>query len=787
MNRPWTRFAFDEALAGIAGAGKHGWLFYRRPCYPTGTMAIGSEARSRTTGRLHESARGRIKEYVLAHGLKGGDALPPEGRLAQELGISRTSVREAVKALESLGILEARPGVGLFVRSFSFDPIVDNLGYSLTFDKHRLAELLAVRKQLEAGFVEEVAARATPAQLRVLRSVVDRMGERVALETQTTDFQEEDRFFHRTLYGGLGNELLLKLLDVFWTVYRRLRDQARVEAVDPVRTWEDHRRIVEALERRDRAAARAAIIKHFAGVEGRLEAALPAGGARGRPVGRVRRPMNGERARPNLLLLLADQHRGDCLGIEGHPVLQTPHLDSIGGVGAHFRRAYSESPTCIPARRTLMSGQAPAVQGMVGMTGGVAWDPPHTLAGELTRAGYQTEMIGKLHLFPQRKRYGFQRLQLADSTRGANNDYLRWLDGRFPKDRWAMAHGVTPNGWIGRPSHLPETETHAFWCASQAIEFLETRDPEAPFFLNVSFIDPHPPFAPPQFFYDRYAGKTLPEPVVGDWAPRFDRVTKGLDPEVMLNRRARLDPQTLHYCRAAYYGLINHVDAQVGRLLQYLRDARLLEDTLVLYTADHGEMLGDHHMCSKARAFEPSARVPFLLRAPRSLGLPAGVTVDQPVGLQDVMPTLLDAAGAPVPDSCTGESVLPLIRGEFRGLARLPARRALEAVLGGRIRATTSSTPPRSTSGTPRPAPSCSSTWRRTRRSATTSSPSRTGRHAWRRGAARLVETLRDRPERFVEGERLVAGRPHDYLVPGRNVARPVAGAGRARAPAAAD
>ena len=106
------------------------------------------------------------------------------------------------------------------MRPFSFDPIVDNLGYSLTFDKHQLAELLAVRKQLEAGFVEEVAARATPAQLRVLRSVVDRMGERVALETQTTDFQEEDRFFHRTLYGGLGNELLLKLLDVFWTVYR---------------------------------------------------------------------------------------------------------------------------------------------------------------------------------------------------------------------------------------------------------------------------------------------------------------------------------------------------------------------------------------------------------------------------------------------------------------------------------------------------------------------------------------------------------------------------------------
>ena len=260
-------------------------------------------------------------------------------------------------------------------------------------------------------------------------------------------------------------------------------------------------------------------------------------------------------------------------------------------------------------------------------------------------------MIGKLHLFPQRKRYGFQRLQLADSTaRRATTTTCDWLDGgASPTDRWAMAHGVTPNGWIGRPSHLPETRPTPSGASARRSSSSQTRDPEAPFFLNVCFIDPHPPFAPPQFFYDRYAGKTLPEPVVGDWAPRFDRVTKGIDPEVMLNRRARLDRETLHYCRAAYYGLINHVDAQVGRLLQYLRDARLLENTLVLYTADHGEMLGDHHMFSKARAFEGSARVPFLLRAPRSMGLPAGVTVDQPVGLQDVMPTLLDAAGAPGP------------------------------------------------------------------------------------------------------------------------------------------
>jgi DNA-binding FadR family transcriptional regulator len=223
--------------------------------------------------RLHDATQRAIKDYILRHELTAGAALPPEGRLAQDLGISRTSVREAVKALESLGILETRRGVGLFVRSFSFDPIVDNLGYGLLFDRHTLAELLSVRKALEAGFIEDVAARATPNQVRVLRSIVDRMGERAAA-ARLPDFSEEDRFFHRTLYVGLGNELLLKLLDVFWTVYRRLRDQAHVEAIDPVGTWENHRRIVEALESHDAPGARAALLGHFAGVEGRVRSAL---------------------------------------------------------------------------------------------------------------------------------------------------------------------------------------------------------------------------------------------------------------------------------------------------------------------------------------------------------------------------------------------------------------------------------------------------------------------------------------------------------------------------------
>ena len=126
--------------------------------------------------------------------------------------------------------------------------------------------------------------------------------------------------------------------------------------------------------------------------------------------------------RPHVLLLVTDQQRGDCLGIEDHPVLQTPAMDEIGATGTRFRRAYAECPQCIPARRTLMSGQDPATHGMLQNESDTAWDPPATLASELRAAGYETLLSGKLHLSPKRKRYGFDRMSVADSTRGGYND-----------------------------------------------------------------------------------------------------------------------------------------------------------------------------------------------------------------------------------------------------------------------------------------------------------------------------------------------------------------------------
>ena len=365
--------------------------------------------------------------------------------------------------------------------------------------------------------------------------------------------------------------------------------------------------------------------------------------------------------RPNILLITTDQQRGDCLGLdpEAPSCLQTANLDYIGRTGTFFRRGYAECPSCIPARRSLLTGTAPAANGAVGFKGAL-WNPQHTLASELSAAGYQTEMVGKLHLEPPRKRYGFDHLQLADATRGNNNDYVDWLQQCHHRNEAhpGVAHGVSANGWVGRPHHLPEEQMHTFWCIDRALNFLQKRDPTVPFFLNISFIDPHPPLTPPVHYYERYIHRDLPAPVVGNWAPEFQGPQKGLNPNAW---EICLDDHDMHCARAAYYGMINFIDDQIGRLLQFTGELR---DCFVVFTSDHGEMLGDHNLYRKTWPYEASARVPFLIRAPLNWGYPKETTCQSPVGLQDIMPTILDAAGVEIPTTCTGKSLLPIMRGD---------------------------------------------------------------------------------------------------------------------------
>jgi choline-sulfatase len=363
------------------------------------------------------------------------------------------------------------------------------------------------------------------------------------------------------------------------------------------------------------------------------------------------------KSKPNILLFITDQQRGDCLGIEGHPVVQTPYIDQVGAEGVHFTRAYTECPVCIPARRSLMTGQRPAHHGVL-MNYNTRLDGP-TLPGELAGAGYQTHLVGKLHLWPARKLYGFMSADWSDGPHhcGGTDDYARFLRREgVTAPMAAMAGGQNVNGWVARPWHLDERLHFSNWCADQALEFLDRRDPTLPFFLKVSFLHPHQPCSPPRDYYERYMDMELPEPYVGDWARVFDGPQRGLP---IASWRTALDPRVMRQYRAGYYGSINHIDDQIGRILNHAP-----RDTIVIFTSDHGEMLGDHQWIRKRNAFEPSARIPLVMRFPQSMDVPARQVRTEPVQLMDIMPTLLDAVGASIPGTVDGTSLMPLLRGK---------------------------------------------------------------------------------------------------------------------------
>jgi arylsulfatase A-like enzyme len=198
---------------------------------------------------------------------------------------------------------------------------------------------------------------------------------------------------------------------------------------------------------------------------------------------------------------------------------------------------------------------------------------------------------------------------------------------------------------------------------TQAIDFLRRRDPRKPFFLWMSFVRPHSPLDPPQVYWDQYIGHIIPPAPVGDWA---DKSTDAAPPIDASASRGRLEARAFHRARAAYYALITHIDHQIGRFMQMLHEHELLDNTLILFTSDHGDLLGDHNLLRKAYPYEGAAHVPFILHTPRvfDMGLARGSVAEEVVELRDVMPTFLEAAGADVPQSVEGESVLALARGE---------------------------------------------------------------------------------------------------------------------------
>lgn len=212
---------------------------------------------------LHVSVQESLRGFIVDNDLEAGAALPPESFLAKQLGVSRNSVREAIKALESLGILETRRGVGVFVRAFSFAPLIDNLAYGLGDRLRDVDELREIRRVLEVGLIDRIIAEITDTDIADLRQVTERM--RVRAE-RGQSFPAEDQEFHLLLFRCHGNRTLTGLIDVFWQAFYKASDFANLANEDPLATWRDHHEIVEAIAARDVEATRRRLDDHYHGI-----------------------------------------------------------------------------------------------------------------------------------------------------------------------------------------------------------------------------------------------------------------------------------------------------------------------------------------------------------------------------------------------------------------------------------------------------------------------------------------------------------------------------------------
>ncbi|HUH78154.1 MAG TPA: FadR/GntR family transcriptional regulator [Devosia sp.] len=240
-------------------------------------MDVKSMARLSRAPLLHVTVQESLKDYIEANALKAGDPLPPETFLAQQLGVGRNSMREAIKSLESLGILETRRGIGVFVKEFSFKPLLDNLAYGLQDSLRDVEELREIRRVLETGLIDKTIEMVSPDDLAKLRKVTAQMKKRAE---RNESFALEDQEFHQLLFRCQNNHMLSALIDIFWVAFNKASNFNNLDNPNPLDTWRDHHEIVEAVANKNVEQARRRLDDHYRGIQqviasNRVDAAKP--------------------------------------------------------------------------------------------------------------------------------------------------------------------------------------------------------------------------------------------------------------------------------------------------------------------------------------------------------------------------------------------------------------------------------------------------------------------------------------------------------------------------------
>jgi len=369
--------------------------------------------------------------------------------------------------------------------------------------------------------------------------------------------------------------------------------------------------------------------------------------------------------RPNVLFIMVDEMRWDALGCEKHAVVRTPNLDRLAREGVRFAHTYTVSPVCSPARASAFTGRYAHVHGVTS-NGTPAHNGEVFLPSILKHYGYHTAIAGKLHYAPRRYDFGFDQFW-SFSSEGPTpeigySEYLRKKLGSPGK--WPIVPGTCP--WpddpLGRDVGLfryPEEDFETDWITARSLAYLRSRQGKPqPWFLFTSYLKPHSPSVEPEPYFSMYDPKKMPVPKLPPDAKAARAAARGQQ-----RRHYVDDEEMMRVMSAKYYGAITHVDRHVGQLLAELEALGMAQDTLVLFTADHGNMLGDKGRWFKGIQYEGSARIPLLWRGPKGTAENGGRVVPQVVENTDVMPSILETAGIPVPQGVQGRSFLKLARG----------------------------------------------------------------------------------------------------------------------------
>ena len=361
---------------------------------------------------------------------------------------------------------------------------------------------------------------------------------------------------------------------------------------------------------------------------------------------------------PNILWICTDQQRWDTIHAHGNGHIRTPNIDALVAGGVSCLNAYCQSTICTPSRASFLTGYYPSTIHACG-NGNERWEEAAPLVTKLLAdAGYVCGLSGKLHLSgccgrlePRPEDDGYAVYHWAHSHRDL------WPEGNAYAD-WVKERGVILGEMYDEKGYMPPELHQTTFCADKAIEFIEAGY-DRPWLMSVNIFDPHEPFDPPPEYRDRYRPEDMPDPLFrqGDLETQA-----GLIEADFQTPPRRPDAFAAKEKIAAYYAMIEQIDDNVGRMMAALERTGQMENTLVVFTSDHGEILGDHGLLLKGcRFYEGLVHVPLIFFWKGVL--PAGRRVDALVELTDIAPTLLDYAGVGGAESMAGRSLRPLLEG----------------------------------------------------------------------------------------------------------------------------